>query len=326
MAGNPGFGRDASSRSTRMAMPRTRVASKQRMRRVKSEVVSIKVIKRVLEAAIRPVPKFVLVVLADYADDDGNNVYPSVETVIRRTGWSKATVHRALVVLRRAGVLIFVRAAAQHHPPIYRIDVAALERLTRAAPQQKIGYGPRGVEERPLVGARGGGVTPLQPCQGSQWDGQGSPSESPEVSDRDPIRQEPLEEPLEARQRRLPAKQVAIESHCAPRRPPAIDVEWPEDFVLTADLAHIARKYGCENPDLAFEDFHQHSIAKGTTHKNWPAAWRRWCMHHGHFGCPCQRNGGQHGRTGPRYPESTLDQLREKDRATAASAGRKEET
>src|SRR5579871_1104653 len=75
--------------------------------------VSIRMIKRVLEAAIRPVPKFVLVVLADYADDDGNNVYPSVETVVRRTGWSKATVHRALVVLRRAGVLIFVRAAAQ---------------------------------------------------------------------------------------------------------------------------------------------------------------------------------------------------------------------
>jgi len=50
--------------------------------------------------------RFVLVALTDHASDDGENIYPSVATVCRKTGFSERTVQGAIKNLVASGVLV----------------------------------------------------------------------------------------------------------------------------------------------------------------------------------------------------------------------------
>lgn len=50
---------------------------------------------------------------------------------------------------------------------------------------------------------------------------------------------------------------------------------WPENFQLNDDL----RKYGLLhtiNPEVEFESFRDHHLAKGNEFADWVAAWRTW--------------------------------------------------
>jgi DNA-binding transcriptional ArsR family regulator len=51
-----------------------------------------------------PTARHILVVLACHADHDGN-AWPTVDTLVRETGWSRPTVVRALADLDRAGMV-----------------------------------------------------------------------------------------------------------------------------------------------------------------------------------------------------------------------------
>ena len=50
--------------------------------------------------------RFVLLALTDHASDDGENIYPSVETVCRKTGFSERTVQGAIKNLVAIGALV----------------------------------------------------------------------------------------------------------------------------------------------------------------------------------------------------------------------------
>ena len=62
-----------------------------------------------------------LLALADFASDDGGNVFPSVEKMAEKTRASRRTVQRNLRKLEDEGVLIEVRPASQRFPAEYRI-------------------------------------------------------------------------------------------------------------------------------------------------------------------------------------------------------------
>ena len=57
-----------------------------------------------------------LLALADFASDDGGNVFPSVEKMAEKTRASRRTVQRNLRKLEDEGVLIEVRPASQALP------------------------------------------------------------------------------------------------------------------------------------------------------------------------------------------------------------------
>ena len=55
---------------------------------------------------IDPTMKFVLIAYADHADNDGNNIYPAVATIGKKTGYSERTVRYATHKLEAMRLLI----------------------------------------------------------------------------------------------------------------------------------------------------------------------------------------------------------------------------
>lgn len=66
---------------------------------------SVKMITTALDVPCSSTDKLVLLVLANYADDDGRNCFPSVATVVRQSGLSERTVQMAFGRLEKAGYL-----------------------------------------------------------------------------------------------------------------------------------------------------------------------------------------------------------------------------
>ena len=70
--------------------------------------------------------KLVLLALAAYSDPDGTSIFPSVDTVAKKTGLSARPVQRHMRALEREGVLVRVARSRRHRPNEYRIDLQAL--------------------------------------------------------------------------------------------------------------------------------------------------------------------------------------------------------
>ena len=87
---------------------------------------SVKVLALVFEAPLPPNEKIVMLALADYADDSGGNVRPSVDRLVVKTTMSRSTVRRMLDRLERGGYLVVEQKPRQHHPAHYQIDLSAL--------------------------------------------------------------------------------------------------------------------------------------------------------------------------------------------------------
>lgn len=73
---------------------------------------------------------FILVALADHADHEGENVYPSVELIAWKTNYSERTVHTALERLEKARILVRTDGTTRdgkrpNRPVTYRIDLNA---------------------------------------------------------------------------------------------------------------------------------------------------------------------------------------------------------
>lgn len=71
---------------------------------------SIKAQTHVWESDLSRPQMLVLLAMADWADDHGEGVYPSVNRVAWKTGYEPRQIRRILAQLRKAGLLIRVRA------------------------------------------------------------------------------------------------------------------------------------------------------------------------------------------------------------------------
>src|SRR3990167_6636563 len=65
--------------------------------------------------------KFILLKLADHADDEGRRVFPSVASIAWHIGASERTIQRHMKALRDEGILEIVAPALYHWPTEYRI-------------------------------------------------------------------------------------------------------------------------------------------------------------------------------------------------------------
>ena len=90
---------------------------------------SVKLMGRVFDLALITNRKFVLLVLANYADDDGRNVFPTVNTILEKTGLGERTVGRCLSEFRKNCVIIKYdsRKGKRGLIPVYRIQIDRAE-------------------------------------------------------------------------------------------------------------------------------------------------------------------------------------------------------
>lgn len=95
---------------------------------------SVRVMSQVWDLKLPHADKFVLLAMADHADHDGNNVYPSVRTIAIKTGYSERQVQRIITSLEESKLLIQVQTG-QGAATIYRIETSAAEKVeTRRKP------------------------------------------------------------------------------------------------------------------------------------------------------------------------------------------------
>jgi len=67
---------------------------------------SVKVMGRVWDSDLRSTEKFVLLAYADHASHDGTNIFPAIESMVEKTGFSERTVQSATRELEGKGWLI----------------------------------------------------------------------------------------------------------------------------------------------------------------------------------------------------------------------------
>ncbi len=105
---------------------------------------SVHVSAQVWDLALASTQKFILIKLADYADRDGANVWPSVARIAHECCLSERTVQTALRELLGLGLLEVSREAANHRPRTYRIRTDRGENL---APLRVQSTTPRGAND-----------------------------------------------------------------------------------------------------------------------------------------------------------------------------------
>lgn len=67
---------------------------------------SVKTMAKVWEMDMQPGEKLVLLAYADHADHDDTNMYPSIETIVKKTGYGERNVQRLTRALEAKGFLV----------------------------------------------------------------------------------------------------------------------------------------------------------------------------------------------------------------------------
>jgi hypothetical protein len=82
---------------------------------------SVRIMAAIFEhSSLPPMPRFVLLALADHADHDGY-AWPAVERICHKTGLARSSVQRALGVAEEAGELIRTVGGGRSSTSLYRI-------------------------------------------------------------------------------------------------------------------------------------------------------------------------------------------------------------
>lgn len=90
---------------------------------------SVRVMTLVFERDLPHSLKFVLLALADHADDDGERIWPSVPALAEKVGLARRAVQYHLRTLEADGLLVLTKPSKRHRPNEYRIDLDALEAI-----------------------------------------------------------------------------------------------------------------------------------------------------------------------------------------------------
>ncbi|MEO6080645.1 MAG: helix-turn-helix domain-containing protein [Steroidobacteraceae bacterium] len=217
--------------------------------------------------------------LADFADENGGSIWPSVNTLMRKTRQSRRTVQRQLADLRARHWLLVddldIEGGGRGRTALYHISQ---EWLKGGA----TGDAPRGAKLTPPLGDRGatgdaGGASQLRRTRGAT-DGAGgcaiavtpNPSSDP-----------PLNHPESS-------GVIALVPVPGTARKPKLSREaqrLSDEFELTPSRQRFAQQEGVD-AQRTFAMFHDHwraASGKGATKRDWDAAWRNWCRREAEF-------------------------------------------
>jgi hypothetical protein len=236
--------------------------------------------------------KLVLLRLADYADNDGGKIFPSVATVAHFCGVSERAVQYILKKLTDDGLLFVVgnatggRGKTRH----YAIDLERACQLAGPAGGQSNGTGKRAQRVQDDCTLSEPAETP-QRVQNDAVKGE---------VDLHPTLQEPSEEeskgslcvelestPREAHTQGTPSsseKKSAARSNVVPFVPPSIPEVMPDGWVLPDEYRDWALAKGWTDVDGAAEKFANHWLGKrdrgdrdaANTEAGWLRQWKGW--------------------------------------------------
>jgi hypothetical protein len=98
--------------------------------------VSVRITSLVWESALVQSHKLVMLALADHADHDGRNIYPSIARTAWKTGFSDRQVQRIIRSLESSGILVKTGEARQHFPAQYAVDLGRLPKRPPCEPDR----------------------------------------------------------------------------------------------------------------------------------------------------------------------------------------------
>jgi hypothetical protein len=93
---------------------------------VKEAVMSVRMMSKVFQSNLPPRERFVLLCYADFGNDDGVSIYPSVATIARKTGFDRRTVQRATANLYDWGIIEY-HNVEERCTNQWKINVALLD-------------------------------------------------------------------------------------------------------------------------------------------------------------------------------------------------------
>src|SRR3989304_4649412 len=85
---------------------------------------SIKLMSQVWEKELSHAEQSILLALADWADDNGERIFPSIARVAWKTGYEERQVQRIIKNLRAQQILVVIKNAAVHYPNEYCINLS----------------------------------------------------------------------------------------------------------------------------------------------------------------------------------------------------------
>lgn len=97
---------------------------------------SVKIMGMVWDCALPRNEKYILLALADHADHDGRNIYPSVERIAWKTGYDERMVQRITKELVKKGILVR-DGKGTNRTNRYKIDVNCLPSRPDFEPKSK---------------------------------------------------------------------------------------------------------------------------------------------------------------------------------------------
>ena len=229
---------------------------------------SVKLMGKVFELDLPRPEAWVLMALVDHAAHDGSGIFPSVDLIAWKTGYSRRQVQNIIRSLCARGLLVLVQEARDHRPREYRAELMD-------APL-KAERGADSARRRATRRARASAPRGVQPCDtGVQGDDKrGAEAIAPESS-REPSSQ--------------PSGEPSTPTRAPTRKAPSRKTVLPPDFVLSPARTVLITRQGCRQPETAFASFVDYHVAKGSRMADWDAAWRTWSRNHRRFGCACQQ-------------------------------------
>jgi hypothetical protein len=106
---------------------------------LKAGAMSIRLMSMVFEATgVTSTEKLILLALADHANDEGKHIYPSIETLCRKTSLSYRAIWACLKKMSsdECGLLIMVHPPTQHFPAEYAISPDVLSSYIQSRPER----------------------------------------------------------------------------------------------------------------------------------------------------------------------------------------------
>ena len=82
-----------------------------------------------LPQTVSATDKILLLALTDFANSEGNSVYPSVDTLSERTSLTTRCIKSRMAGWRESGLLLVVESSTNKHPFKYQINVEELKSL-----------------------------------------------------------------------------------------------------------------------------------------------------------------------------------------------------
>lgn len=133
---------------------------------------SIEVMNLVWKSSLPTTEKMVLLVIADHANDDGGNSWPSIGTIAKKASISSRSAQRYIARLAEAG-WITIRPQQggtkemrdDRRPNLYAINLERLNGVTEVSSRHGVTDSPHGVTDEASRGdnSNSHGVTPMSP-------------------------------------------------------------------------------------------------------------------------------------------------------------------